>query len=117
VKNCHVYIAGPISKGDFLDNIRSGIDAGNRVWRTEGLGFIPFIPHLDMLLCLLHPFTWEEVLQLDEAWLLKCDAMLRIPGESPGADREEAFCAEHGIPVFHSEETLIEWRREQLRVA
>jgi hypothetical protein len=35
----------------------------------------------------------------DLAWLEVCDVLLRLPGESPGADREVAFADEHGIPV------------------
>ena len=109
MKKCYVYIAGPISKGNFLDNIRAGILAGNKLWRMN-LGFVPYIPHLDFTLYLMEPFTWEQILELDESWLAKCDVMYRLPGESPGADREEAFCEEHGIPVFHNMNDLLRWR-------
>jgi len=33
---------------------------------------------------------------------------MRLPGESPGADREVALAAELGIPVFYSVEELVE---------
>jgi NAD-dependent oxidoreductase involved in siderophore biosynthesis len=32
--------------------------------------------------------------------------MLRIPGQSAGADKEAAFAEENGIPVYHSIEEL-----------
>ena len=99
----YIYIAGPISKGDQPVNIRQGIDAGLQLLR---LGYCPYIPHLDFLLRLVKPITWEECLAWDEAWLLKCDALLRLPGESKGADREVQFALAHKIPVYFSIELL-----------
>jgi hypothetical protein len=34
------------------------------------------------------------------AWLAKCDAVLRITGESPGADREVKEAMRLNIPVY-----------------
>lgn len=105
-----IYIAGPISVGDYLANIGSGIDVGERVAR---MGLVPFIPHLDILWLLRHPKkkTWEERLQYDEQVILRCDAIIRIPGESRGADREEAFAKRHRIPVFHHMKDLAKWAK------
>ena len=108
MKKLMVYIAGPISKGPYWINVRNGIEAGHAV-RKEGM--IPFIPHLDFLWVLLHPeITWEENLEYDEQVILRCDAMLRLPGESKGADREEAFAKQNAIPVFHDIRDPIAWR-------
>jgi len=49
--------------------------------------------------------------QWDFAWLRRCDAILRLPGHSPGADREMAAAAEQGIPAFGSVDAVIEWAR------
>jgi hypothetical protein len=38
----------------------------------------------------------------DFEWLKCCDAVLRLPGESTGADREVALAKELGIPVYYS---------------
>lgn len=38
----------------------------------------------------------------------KCDALLRLPGESAGADLEAAQAGGLGIPVFRSVEELLE---------
>jgi hypothetical protein len=106
-----VYIAGPISLGDYITNVRRGIDAGERVAR---LGLVPFIPHQDFLWCLRHPKgkTWGERLNYDEQVILRCDAVFRIKGESRGADREEEFAGEHGIPVFRSLKKLAKWAKK-----
>lgn len=102
-----IYIAGPISKGPYWINVRNGIDMGQRV---RAAGMVPFIPHLDFLWVLVYPeTTWEDNLVYDEEIILRCQAILRLPGESKGADREEAFAKAHGIPVFYSLEELIEW--------
>jgi hypothetical protein len=35
-----------------------------------------------------------------------CDAVLRIPGESKGADQDVRIALERGLPVFHSVEEI-----------
>jgi hypothetical protein len=37
-----------------------------------------------------------------ERLLQRCDAVLRLPGESTGADRDVALARERGLPVYHS---------------
>jgi hypothetical protein len=46
-------------------------------------------------------------LDMDFAWVAASDAVLRLPGESKGADMETAFAVERGIPVFHSVADLV----------
>jgi hypothetical protein len=99
LKRIRVYVAGPISLGDFILNIRRGIDAANDLKR---LGFIPFCPFLDAFWQLVHHMDYEELLDQDFAWIEVCDAVFRMPGESPGADREVAHARKLGIPVYHS---------------
>jgi ABC-type sugar transport system substrate-binding protein len=38
-----------------------------------------------------------------------CDALLRMPGESSGADAEIAHANANGIPVLFDESSLAEW--------
>lgn len=107
IKKKMVYVAGPISKGPYWINVRNGLDAGKKL---NDLGMIPFIPMMDFLYVLLYPeTTWEQALQYDEQIILRCDALLRLPGESLGADREIKFANENGIPVFYDIESLHEW--------
>jgi len=40
-------------------------------------------------------------------WMLMCDAVLRIPGESPGADDEVDRATIEGIPVYYDIDDLL----------
>ena len=44
---------------------------------------------------------------LDRAWLECSDIVLRLPGESPGADREVAYALELGKPVYEGIDALL----------
>ena len=93
----YLYIAGPFSIGDMMLNIRAAMMvAGLAVLR----GWIPFIPHLTGFWHMLSPRSYQEWLDYDLAWLAKCDAVLRITGESPGADREVKEAMRLNIPVY-----------------
>ena len=97
----YVYVAGPISKGDTHVNVRNGMLAGLELIKR---GFVPFVPHLDYGMRFLDPETmhYENILAQDFAWIKRCDALLRLPGESPGADREEAHAIKNDILVTSS---------------
>lgn len=45
--------------------------------------------------------THDEWMEMDLQWLATCHALLRLPGESKGADEEVAVAREKGIPVHH----------------
>lgn len=55
-------------------------------------------------------------MQLGLDFIPACEAVLRVPGESAGADRECAFAEANGIPVFHSIESLIGYRDQNAKV-
>lgn len=100
-----VYVAGPLSIGDKLENTLRAMAVGKQVLKR---GHYPLLPHLTYF-CERegdYDLTWAEYLEWDMAFLLRCDALLRLPGDSPGADREEALARAAGIPVFHSIEEL-----------
>ena len=103
-----VYVAGPMTVGDQVENIRRGVAAANRLME---LGHSPFVPHLTYFWQLMTPHTWEEWLRLDEDWLLVCDCLVRLSGESPGADREVKFCYKHEIPVYFGMEDFEQMTR------
>jgi len=92
-----VYIAGPISLGDRVANIRQAILAADRALRA---GHTPFIPHLDFLWELVVESPYETRMSYDHEWIKVCDALIRLPGESKGADREVVWARELGIPVY-----------------
>ncbi len=101
----HVYIAGPLSVGDTMRNIRTAITMGDVLL---DLGFMPYVPHLTGFWDVISPKPYEDWMALDMAWLRRCDALLRLPGDSPGADSEVGFAFEQGIPVFYELSELIE---------
>lgn len=47
-------------------------------------------------------------MKYDAEWLLACDAVLRIPGDSAGADREVEMAKSANIPVYYTVEELCE---------
>ncbi len=100
-----VYIAGPYTKGDVALNVRTAIEAANRVLRG---GHVPFVPHLYHFWHLLCPGPYVQWTALDLAWLEVCDAIIRLPGDSKGADGEVARAIELHIPVFYSVEEFLD---------
>lgn len=107
-----VYIAGPITKGDQLANVGRAIDMANELL---DLGFVPFCPHPSAFLQMRRPRTHADWLDYDKRWLSECDCILRLPGESIGADMEQAWAADLGLPVFTSIEALQSHRSTLLR--
>lgn len=120
-----VYICGPISKGDLAHNINQ---ASRCFERLALAGMAPFCPHWScfsgeasrpyhlkqvIAVAAAQPtkLTHADWLRVDLAWVAVCDAVLRLPGESVGADAECGFAREKGIPVFDSEAALLEWAR------
>lgn len=97
-----VYIAGPYSRSvqypDMAVNVRRAILAADVVLVH---GDVPFVPHLTHFWHLLSPKEYEVWLRYDKQWLLACDALLRLDGDSPGADREEEWATAAGMVVWH----------------
>ena len=98
-----VYLAGPYTKPHQIDNIRKAILAADEVL---ALGFAPFCPHLSGFWDCISPKPYETWLQLDLEWVARCDYLIRLPGESSGADGEVYRAALLGIPVFHGVEAF-----------
>ena len=94
-----VYVAGPISRGDQLANIKAGIDAGEALAQR---GYVPFVPHFNYSWHMHYPHPVAFWYAYDNEWLPCCDALLRLPGESTGADNEVHLAIELGIPIFYS---------------
>jgi len=99
-----VYIAGPYSSGDVELNVLEAKRSGALVMRA---GHAPYIPHLNHDFHRDFPADYEDWLRVDLAFLQTCHFLLRIPGFSPGADREVRAALDMGIPVFYVEEELL----------
>ena len=94
-----IYIACPYSKGDVAQNVAAAIHAGDYVAHR---GHYPFIPVLTHFWHMIIPHPYEFWLEQDMEWLKVCDAILRLSGESVGADQEVAWAQEHGLMIYHS---------------
>lgn len=103
-----IYVAGPLTQGDLWRNVERAQDAGAALLDA---GHTPFIPHLfaywSLHECTLH-LGYEDWMALDFKWLAQCEGLLRLPGYSPGSDREVERARELGLPVFYSLEDLCE---------
>lgn len=92
-----VYIAGPYTSPDPVLNTRSAVAWAEAV---EGEGCAVVVPHLSLLWHAISPAPVERWYARDLAVLARCDALLRFPGASTGADAEVEFAEGRGIPVF-----------------
>lgn len=91
-----VYIAGPLTQGHQMNNIREALAYYNVLIES---GYAPICPHLAFFSQIMEDHDYEEWMDVDFALISKSDVLLRIPGDSPGADREVEFALERGIPV------------------
>lgn len=99
-----VYIAGPYTKGDVALNVRAAYIAADQIANAGGA---PFVPHHTHFWHMMFPRPYEEWLKLDLAFLPVCDCVLRLPGESSGADGEVAKAIELGLPIFYTLDGVI----------
>ncbi len=90
-----IYIAAPFT-GDVDANCARAIDAAEEVLRA---GFLPFVPHLYRAWDARHAGPYEQWMALCFAEIDRCDALLRLPGASAGADREVVYAIERRLPV------------------
>ena len=105
-----IYIAGPITLGDTLGNVQRAVAMGARLLT---LGYAPVIPHLSHYIdpdatWTKNPERYEQWLDTDRSLIAVCDALLRLPGTSKGADREVLWAHEIGIPVYTDLQALLD---------
>lgn len=123
-----IYIAGPITKGDMLHNIQQAEQAFRQLYE---LGFAPWIPHLSVyyesaererheewynkVRATADAYAGDDInwIDIDLAWVHAADGVLRLPGESKGADKEVAYALDHEIPVFYSVEDAAAYYQEK----
>lgn len=99
-----VYIAGPYTNPDPVLNTTDAIMAGDLVALH---GHFPFIPHLYMMWHMLSAHDYEFWMKHSSAWLDESDALIRLPGESAGSDREVEQARNMGIPVFYGVDAFL----------
>lgn len=91
-----VYIAAPYTSNP-EKNVRRALEAADVLLK---LGYTPFVPHLFHQWHGLSPKPYGEWMSIGEAFLVRCDAVLRLPGESKGADAEVKLAQELDKPVY-----------------
>jgi hypothetical protein len=129
-----VYIAGPITKGDLASNINQAEAAFFRLPRLGSLRSVHIGPLTQSRPMRTGPSgctpmvvmpgcvslgavriattdggecTHADWLGVDLPWVEVADAVLRLPGESSGADAEVAHARKNGVPVYDDVEELI----------
>lgn len=102
-----VYIAGPYSHPDPVENTHRVITTATAL--LDDGRCAPYVPHTTLLWHLITPRPYETWLALDLDVLARCDAVLRLPGESSGADGEVEYAQSVNIPVFTSIGRLMTW--------
>ncbi len=113
-----IFVAGPISQGDLRANIRQACEAGVRLMKA---GLAVHVPHLTCFMGQVYVgegaipevlpagTAIEDWYGLSLAEVHRCDAVLRLQGESRGADLEVAEAIRMGKPVFQCDEEVIQW--------
>lgn len=91
-----VYVAGPITKPEPMENVHRALMFASSIAHKV----TPFVPHLTCLWHMVEPRDYEEWMEYDFAVIHHCRALVRMKGESPGADREVALATELDLPVF-----------------
>ena len=103
-RRIRVYIAGPMSNGGAGYDLERINDAIRVHLRLINDGFVPHCPQLTMFCELMFPGTvsYTEWMALDRNYIDDCDIVLRLPGESKGADNEVQYAQSRSKTVYYS---------------
>ena len=100
-----IYISGPLtSSGNVTENLDRAMAAARG---AIDAGFAPFCPHLTYHVDPGGEYPHGLWMEIELPWVTVADALLRLPGESLGADLEVQRAEEIGIPVFKTIADLI----------
>ncbi len=92
-----VYIASPYTLGDVAINVKAQMDMADTL---INLGFAPFVPLYSHFQHMAHPRHYDDWVKLDLEWVKVCDCILRLPGESKGADGEVTYAKMLSKPII-----------------
>lgn len=92
-----IYISCPYSKGDVAQNVRNSILAADCIIEAGHLPYNPLLSHFHHLIL---PHSYDYWLDLDLKMIYKCEYVVRLNGESVGADKECELAKRLGIPII-----------------
>jgi len=92
-----IYITAPYTHPDPVENTHRAVKAWERLTQY---GYTALVPHVSLLLHLINPRPAEFWYAYDIKLLEKCDCIVRLTGESSGADREVKWAKVHNVPVY-----------------
>jgi hypothetical protein len=112
-----ILIAGPYRSGTGDDPelmARNLARLEEAAWPIFNAGHIPMIGEWVALPVLrsagidgpTDPLAEQVMYPTADRLLEHCDAVLRLPGDSKGADQDVAIARERGLPVYHSLEEI-----------
>jgi hypothetical protein len=115
-----IFLSCPISNGDMATDTEIEKNVAVAIAYETVLRDLEFAVVNPALSWFSHKFRpWSHDRWMEQAidTMLRCDAVLRVPGDSVGADREQAFAETHDLPYFESVACLLEHERESRRAA
>lgn len=111
-----ILIAGPYRSGtgDDLEKMAANLaQLEQAAWPVFAAGHVPMIgewvalPVLRSRGATVFEAVAEQVMYPTAQRLLQhCDAVLRLPGESVGADQDVAIARSRGLPIYHRVEDI-----------
>ena len=105
VRPLKVYVAGPYT-AEPDQCTADAIAVGGAVLDA---GHAPLVPHLHHYWQTCHGRRhYEDWMRIDLAWIVAADVVIRMPGQSAGADRETELARAHGIPVIELPSTRVD---------
>jgi len=106
-----ILIAGPYRSGTQDDPVKMAANLARleeMTWPIFASGHVPIIGEWVALPVLrsagatvFDPLAEEVMYPTAHRLLEHCDAVLRLPGESAGADQDVAIARHRGLPVYH----------------
>jgi len=93
-----IYVAGPYTHPDPVENTHKAAKVAMAIYEHSA-EWVPFVPHLSLLwhmICPRSPQFWYDI-DLDQMY--HCQAIVRLPGASSGADVEMQQAREWGLEV------------------
>lgn len=94
-----IFISSPYTKGDQIFNVHRQMVVADILLEN---GFCPMIPLLNHFWETVSKHDYESYLKMDFEMIKRCDAILRLNGESIGADHEVEFARQCNKQIFNS---------------